>query len=57
MASTQENYLTEDKFSTSECWFLIAIGTLLLALGVSGESLWVDEGYSAKLAMQPSLLL
>jgi hypothetical protein len=46
-----------DRFSLSERWVLIAVGTLLLALGVSGESLWVDEGYSAKLAMQPTLVL
>jgi hypothetical protein len=48
---------TDGKFSVSERWILVAVGTLVLALGVSGESLWVDEGYSAKLAMQPTLLL
>jgi hypothetical protein len=45
------------RFSLSERWVLVVIGTSLLALGVSGESLWVDEGYSAKLAMQPTLML
>jgi hypothetical protein len=46
-----------DRFSLSERWILVAVGTMLLALGVSGESLWIDEGYSAKLAMQPTLVL
>lgn len=45
------------RFSQSERWILVVVGTFLLALGVSGESLWVDEGYSAKLAMQPTLVL
>jgi hypothetical protein len=48
---------TDGKFFIAERWILIAVGTLVLALGISGESLWVDEGYSAKLAMQPTLIL
>lgn len=37
-----------------ERWILVILGGLLLCLGVSGVSLWIDEGYSAQLALQPS---
>jgi hypothetical protein len=57
MTSLSEQNAANDRFSLSERWILILVGTSLLALGVSGESLWVDEGYSAKLAMQPTLVL
>jgi hypothetical protein len=57
MTSLSERPATNVDSSSSERWILVAVGTLLLALGVSGESLWVDEGYSAKLAVQPTLAL
>jgi hypothetical protein len=38
-----------------ERWFLISLGTVLLCLGVSGVSLWIDEAYSARLAVQPTI--
>ena len=57
MTSLSKISRTDVKFSSAERWILVAVGTLVLALGVSGESLWVDEGYSAKLAMQPTLML
>jgi hypothetical protein len=57
MTLLPEQNAASDRFSLSERWILIIVGTFLLALGVSGESLWVDEGYSAKLAMQPTLVL
>jgi len=54
MTSTPKQ-LCLNHFSPSERWLLVALGTCLLALGISGDSLWIDEGYSAKLAMQPTL--
>jgi hypothetical protein len=57
MTSLSKITATDGKSSISERWILVVVGTLVLALGVSGESLWVDEGYSAKLAMQPTLIL
>jgi hypothetical protein len=44
----------ESRIYLKQRWFLVALGTLLLCLGVSGVSLWIDEGYSAKLAAQPT---
>jgi hypothetical protein len=38
----------------SERRLLVALGTMILGLGVSGVSLWIDEGFSAKLAVQPT---
>jgi hypothetical protein len=35
--------------------FLVAVGTLLLCLAISGASLWIDEGITAALAVQTSL--
>lgn len=55
MTSTPKQICLNDSFSCLERWLLVVLGTCLLALGVSGESLWIDEGYSAKLAMQPTL--
>ena len=55
MTSSPKQICLESQFSSSERWLLVVLGTFLLALGVSGESLWIDEGYSAKLAMQPTL--
>jgi hypothetical protein len=55
MALSSEQSSASGKYAVPELWLFISAGTLLLALGVSGESLWVDEGYSAKLAMQPTL--
>jgi len=45
----------EEGANATQRWALIALGTLLLCMGVSGASLWIDEGFSAKLATQPSL--
>jgi hypothetical protein len=46
----------EGSVAITKPWYLVAFGTLLLCLGVSGVSLWIDEGYSAKLAAQPTLI-
>ena len=46
---------SESKVNLLERCVLIGLGTLLLCLGVSGVSLWIDEGYSVQLADQASL--
>ena len=45
----------EGKATLTQRYSLIAIGTLLLCLAISGASLWIDEGIAATLAMQRSL--
>jgi hypothetical protein len=47
--------VNESKGMRMERCLLIALGTVLLCLGVSGVSLWIDEGYSVRLAIQTSL--
>ena len=46
---------SENKALFWQRWLLIVLGTLLLCLGVSGVSLWIDEGFSVQLADQTSL--
>lgn len=47
--------VNEKKSAPVERNLLVALGTVLLCLGISGASLWIDEGYSVRLAAQPSL--
>lgn len=47
--------VNESKLMLLKRCLLIALGTLLLCLGVSGVSLWIDEGFSIQLADQTSL--
>ena len=47
--------VSEKSVMRIERYLLIALGAVLLCLGISGVSLWIDEGYSAMLAAQSSL--
>jgi len=55
MTSEKIQIVNESKAMLLERCLLIALGTLLLCLGISGVSLWIDEGYSVQLAVQTSL--
>jgi hypothetical protein len=47
--------LNKSKVILTERWALVALGSVLLCLGVSGASIWMDEASSARVAVQPTL--
>jgi hypothetical protein len=55
MTSEKIQIANESKVRLLERYFLMALGALLLCGGISGVSLWIDEGYSVQLAVQTSL--
>lgn len=53
--STQQPALSNHRLKPASFWPLVVLGTLLLCLGISGASLWIDEAFSAYVAAEPTL--